>query len=150
MIKNGSSIYKFLKSPHITVLTGFHVLKLNYAFQRGQGITPPGSRLPMARSTVPGKHKTVMSANALGQMLMVTLGLWRSCGLVLSPFSLQPITKTSVCSSFINNLWSTQCSPWYSTNNSKRRHLTKEGTSITLYCLDWLRDPFACKTRTVA
>lgn len=152
MIKSGSGICKFVTSPQITAVKGFLALKLNYACWCGLSITPPASGLPAPRSTLAGKHKSITSANALGQMLMVTLGLGRSCGLVLSPFSFWPMAKTSVCSLFINNLLSMQC--WYthrySTNISKRKHLAKEETSITLYCLDRLQDPFAHEMRMIS
>lgn len=95
----------------MTVLKGFLALKLSSAFPCGQSITLRVSRLATARSTFPGKDKSIVSVSTLGQMLMVTPGLRRSCGLVLSPFSLQLRDKTTVCSLFMNNLLTTRGSP---------------------------------------
>jgi len=129
MRKGGSSIHKLVTSPQITVLKRFLALKLNSAFQHGQSTTPPGSRLLAPRSTLPGKRKSILNVSTVGQMLRVALGLRRSCGVVLSPFSLQPMAKTSLCSLFTNNLLSTRCSPWYNTNKF-RKNPPHQGGSI--------------------
>lgn len=136
MIKNGSSIHRFVTSPQITVLKRFLALKLSSAFRCGQSITPRGSGPTAARSTFPGKGKSIVSARTLGQMLMVTPGLRRSSGLALSPFSLQLRDKTSVCSLFMNNLLTMQGSPWYNINNLRKN--TSQRRKYQLPCIAWI------------
>lgn len=141
-IKSGSSTHEFVTSPQMTVLKGFLALKLSSAFHCDQS-TLRVSRLAMARSTFPGKGKSIVSASTLGQMLMVTPGLRRSCGLVLSPFSLQLRDKAYVCSLFMNNLWTTRGSPWYNINNLRKKTPHK-GENINYLVLPGLASRSLC------